>query len=111
MNSSSDNSLLASFAAILTLSRHQFADPNVGRDLELEVIAAVVVGGTRLMGGRGTVIGSLLGLLIIVVLGAGLAALAHVAGEVAVVRVGDQGEAPGAARVGGSRDVLAGRAG
>jgi len=69
------SSLLATLAGILTLSRHRFADPNVGRDLELEVIAAVVVGGTSLMGGRGTVIGSFLGLLIIVVLGAGLAAL------------------------------------
>lgn len=69
------SSLLATLAAILTLSRHRFADPNIGRDMELEVIAAVVVGGTSLMGGRGTVIGSCLGLLIIIVLGAGLAAL------------------------------------
>ena len=69
------SSMLAAVAAILNISRSQFADPNFGRDLELEVIAAVVVGGTSLMGGRGTIIGSFLGLMVIVVLGAGLAAL------------------------------------
>jgi ribose transport system permease protein len=40
---------------------------------ELQAIAAVVVGGTSLMGGRGSVVGSFLGVLIIAVLGSGLA--------------------------------------
>jgi ribose transport system permease protein len=39
----------------------------------LQAIAAVVVGGTSLMGGRASVVGSFLGVLIIAVLGAGLA--------------------------------------
>ncbi len=41
--------------------------------IELQVIAAVVVGGTSLMGGRASVAGSFLGVLIIAVLGSGLA--------------------------------------
>jgi len=68
------SALLATFAAILRISRHPFADPNVGLYMELDVIAAVVVGGTSLMGGRGTVFGSLLGMIIILVLGSGLTA-------------------------------------
>ena len=49
------------------------ADPNAGTGLELQAIAAVVIGGTSLMGGRGSVVTSALGVLIIAVLGAGLA--------------------------------------
>jgi simple sugar transport system permease protein len=48
------------------------ARPEAGRGMELEVIACVVVGGTRISGGRGTVIGTILGLLIIGVLRYGL---------------------------------------
>jgi len=48
------------------------ADPNAGTGFELEVIAAVVIGGTSLMGGRGSVVKSFLGVLIVAVLGAGL---------------------------------------
>ena len=49
------------------------ADPNAGIGLELSAIAAVVIGGTSLMGGRGSVVASFLGVLIIAVLQAGLA--------------------------------------
>ena len=48
-------------------------DPNAGIGLELQAIAAVVIGGTSLMGGRGSVVKTALGVLIIAVLGAGLA--------------------------------------
>jgi len=45
---------------------HSSTDPNrVGLNLELEAIAAVAVGGTPLTGGRATVVGSLIGALII----------------------------------------------
>jgi len=57
------------------VSRFQSADPNAGIGLELEAIAAVVIGGTSLMGGRGSVVSSFLGVLIIAVLSAGLAAM------------------------------------
>lgn len=65
--------LLASVAAVLNVSRLASADPNAGTGFELQAIAAVVIGGTSLMGGRGTVIGSFFGVIIIAVLENGLA--------------------------------------
>ena len=66
-------SLLASIAAVMQCARLSSADPNAGAGLELQAIAAVVIGGTSLMGGRGSVVNSFFGVLIIAVLGAGLA--------------------------------------
>jgi len=63
---------LVSIAAIIDTSRLASADPNAGTGFELAAIAAVVIGGTSLSGGRGSVVNSLLGVLIIAVLGAGL---------------------------------------
>jgi ribose transport system permease protein len=65
--------LLAGVAAVVRTGRISVADPNMGSGFELQVIAAVVIGGTSLMGGRGSVINSFFGVLIITVLGAGLA--------------------------------------
>lgn len=65
--------LLAGLAALFQISRLEAADPNAGAGLELQVIAAVVIGGTSLMGGRGSVISTFFGVLIISVLAAGLA--------------------------------------
>jgi len=65
--------LMAAIGAILHTARLQSADPNAGYGLELQAIAATVIGGTSLMGGRGSVIGAFLGVLIIAVLGTGLA--------------------------------------
>ena len=67
--------LLAALGAIVDVSRNESAVPDAGKGLELDVIAAVVIGGTSLMGGRGSVISSFLGVVIIVVLSNGLAAL------------------------------------
>src|SRR5262245_47360698 len=64
---------LAGLAAIVQSARLASADPNAGTGLELQAIAAVVIGGTSLMGGRGSVVRSLFGVLIIAVLGTGLA--------------------------------------
>jgi ribose transport system permease protein len=64
---------LAGLAAVFQVSRLEAADPNAGVGLELQVIAAVVIGGTSLMGGRGSVIRTLFGVLIMSVLTAGLA--------------------------------------
>jgi ribose transport system permease protein len=64
---------LTSVAAVIHTARLSSADPNAGYGLELQAIAAVVIGGTSLMGGRGSVIGSFFGVLIIAVLGTGLA--------------------------------------
>ncbi|MEQ1841658.1 MAG: ABC transporter permease [Verrucomicrobiales bacterium] len=63
---------LAGLAAAFDSSKMGAVDPNAGAGLELSAIAAVVVGGTSLMGGRGSVTGSFLGVLIIATLGAGL---------------------------------------
>jgi ribose transport system permease protein len=67
--------VLAAVAALIDTSRFQSADPNAGVGLELQAIAAVVIGGTSLMGGRGSVVSSFVGVLIIAVLGSGLAAI------------------------------------
>ena len=65
--------LLTSVAAVIHTARLSSADPNAGSGLELAAIAAVVIGGTSLMGGRGSVVRSFFGVLIIAVLGTGLA--------------------------------------
>lgn len=64
---------LTSIAAVIHTARLSSANPNAGYGLELQAIAAVVIGGTSLMGGRGSVVSSFFGVLIIAVLGTGLA--------------------------------------
>jgi len=64
--------LMAGVASVIETARFESADPNVGSGYELQAIAAVVIGGTSLMGGRGSVARSFFGVLIIAVLGAGL---------------------------------------
>jgi len=64
--------LLAAAAAVIRTAQMSAADPNTGISFELEVIAAAVIGGTSLMGGRGSVVGSFLGVLILAVLRNGL---------------------------------------
>jgi ribose transport system permease protein len=67
--------LLVSLAAVFDTSRYQSANPNAGSGFELQAIAAAVIGGTSLMGGRGSVVSTFLGVLIIAVLNSGLAAV------------------------------------
>jgi simple sugar transport system permease protein len=59
------SSALAGFAGIISSIRTSAANPNSGTGYELEVIAMVVIGGTALMGGRGTIIGTVLGIFIL----------------------------------------------
>jgi ribose transport system permease protein len=66
---------LTGLAGVFNCSRLGSADPNAGVGFELSVIAAVVVGGTSLAGGRGSVIKSGLGVLIVATLEAGLVQL------------------------------------
>ena len=66
---------LAGIAGIFNAAYLGSADPNAGIGLELSAIAAAVIGGTSLMGGRGSVIGAFAGVLIIAVLQNGLAQL------------------------------------
>lgn len=65
--------LLADVAGVFQTSRRSSADLNGGIGMELTAIAAVVIGGTSLMGGRGSVVNSFFGVLIIAVLQTGLA--------------------------------------
>ncbi|WP_199711216.1 ABC transporter permease [Tessaracoccus antarcticus] len=62
----------AGLAGIIFSARVLSAQPTAGQSYELDAIAAVVLGGTSLMGGRGRVIGTLVGALIIGVLTNGL---------------------------------------
>ena len=64
--------LAAGFAAIIYMARLNIASPIAGIGFELNAIAAVIIGGTSLAGGRGSVIGTLLGAFIIGVLANGL---------------------------------------
>lgn len=59
-------------AGLLIASRLNSAQPALGQGYELDAIAAVVIGGTSLSGGRGTILGTLIGALIISVLANGL---------------------------------------
>ncbi len=67
--------VLAAIAGLILASRLDAAQPNAGFTYELNAIAAVVIGGTSLSGGRGTVLGTVLGCLIIGVLNNGLVLL------------------------------------
>lgn len=62
----------AAISALILTSRLNSAGPTAGLTYELTVIAAVVIGGTSLSGGRGTVWGSLIGALLIAVINNGM---------------------------------------
>lgn len=64
--------LAAALASIVQTSRLDFATPNRGQAMELWVIAATVIGGTSMFGGVGGVGGTVIGVLIIKTLQAGL---------------------------------------
>ena len=66
---------LAGVAGLILTARLDSATPSAGFGYELDSIAAVVIGGTSLSGGRGTILGTVLGCLIIGVLNNGLVLL------------------------------------
>lgn len=63
---------LCAIAGIILTARLNSADPTAGTGMELDVIAAVIIGGTSLFGGEGTIFGTTIGVLIIGVLNNGL---------------------------------------
>ena len=63
---------LSAVAAVMTSSQILSIDPLAGNGLELDAIAAVVIGGASLFGGRGTIIGTLIGVFIMVMIRNGL---------------------------------------
>lgn len=64
--------LFAGLAGVLLTSRLNGADPNAGQLFELDAIAAVVIGGTSLKGGSGTIMGTFIGVLTIATLNNGM---------------------------------------
>lgn len=64
--------LMASISGMIITSRLNSAQPNAGQAYEMDAIAAVVLGGTSLSGGRGRIFGTLIGALIIGTLNNGL---------------------------------------
>lgn len=66
---------LAAVGGLIVTSRLDSAQPNAGTGYELDSIAAVVIGGTSLSGGRGTILGTVQGALIIGILNNGLVLL------------------------------------
>ncbi len=67
--------ILCGLASLAPTSLMEAADPGAGTGIELSAIAACVIGGTSLMGGRGNAISTFLGVLIIAVLQTGLSRL------------------------------------
>ena len=64
--------MLSALSGVLLASRMNSGQPNAGLMYELDVIAAVVVGGTSLLGGRGSIVGTFLGAMLIGILRNGL---------------------------------------
>lgn len=63
---------MAALAGVISSIRTSAANPNSGTGYELEVIAMVVIGGTALSGGRGTILGTVLGIFILRVMRNGI---------------------------------------
>jgi len=66
------SSMMAALAGVISSIRTSSANPNSGTGYELEVIAMVVIGGTALSGGRGTILGTVLGIFILRVMRNGI---------------------------------------
>ena len=60
---------LTAASALLNFTRYPTIETNAGLGFELQVIAAVVVGGTAVTGGRGSLLGTLLGVVLLGVIG------------------------------------------
>lgn len=67
--------IMAAIGGVLVTSRLNSAQPNAGMNYELDAIAAIVIGGASLSGGRGTILGTIIGAILIGVLNNGLVLL------------------------------------
>ena len=79
--------LISGLAGVIFVSRVSTTRSDMGTGLELDVITAVVLGGTSIFGGRGTIIGTVLGLILMQAMKNGLA-LAGVKGDGTIVVIG-----------------------
>jgi rhamnose transport system permease protein len=78
---------MAGLAGYIFVSRVSTTRSDMGTGLELDVIAAVVLGGTSIFGGTGTILGTVLGVILIQLLKNGLA-LTGVKGDATIVVIG-----------------------
>ncbi|MFK8250116.1 ABC transporter permease [Ancylobacter terrae] len=67
--------MTAALAGMMLAARSTAGNPSLGSGLELDVIAAVIIGGTSLFGGYGSILGSVIGAIFIGILGFGLLVL------------------------------------
>ncbi len=79
--------LISGLAAVIFVSRVSTTRSDMGTGVELDVITAVVLGGTSIFGGRGTIIGTVIGLILVQALKNGLA-LSGVKGDGTIVVIG-----------------------
>jgi ribose transport system permease protein len=66
------SSILAAVSGIILVSRMNSGQPNAGQNFEISVVAGVILGGTSLGGGEGTLVGTLIGILILRVINNGI---------------------------------------
>lgn len=88
------NGFASALGGLLAVAQAQTADPNLGTGYELDAIAAVIIGGAKLTGGSGTVLASVLGILLIgmirnglVIVGVSIYLLVVVSGLVVIAAV------------------------
>ena len=79
--------LMAALAAVIFVSRVTTTRSDMGTGLELDAIAAVVLGGTSIFGGKGSILGTVIGLVLIQLLKNGLA-LMGVTSDATIIVIG-----------------------
>ncbi len=79
--------VMSALAAVIFVSRVTTTRSDMGSGLELDVIAAVVLGGTSIFGGKGTIVGTIIGLILIQLLKNGLA-LSGVTSDAVIIVIG-----------------------
>lgn len=102
-------STTAAFAGVVAASRAASVDPNAGRFIVLSAIAAAVIGGTSLFGGRGRIYDALIGAAVVAVIDNGMGLLGYSAGVKLMITGGVLMLAAGADALSRKRSTSTGR--